>query len=97
MVIKLIIPENQLISMVEDQGFLCHLEFLNPRHALQSWHYITLIPLSSSCWYVHKFCGAHTAEHVKQTIEEMLNACKIDKQHPHHFMRQRKEYEKSNG
>ena len=46
-VIKLITLDNQLISMVEDQGFLYHLEFLNPRCALPSLHYITLTPLSS--------------------------------------------------
>ena len=39
-VIKLISLENQLISVVEDQGFLHHLEFLNPRYALPSLHYI---------------------------------------------------------
>ena len=40
-VIKLITLDNQLISVVEDQGFLRHREFLNPRHALPSRHYIT--------------------------------------------------------
>ena len=39
--------DNQLISVVEDQGFLCHREFLNPWYALPSRHYITLLPLSS--------------------------------------------------
>ena len=39
-VIKLIALDNQLISVVEDQGFLRHLEFLNPRYALPSLHYI---------------------------------------------------------
>ena len=29
-VTELIALDNQLISMGEDQGFLCHLEFLNP-------------------------------------------------------------------
>ena len=33
--------------------------------------------------FAHKFHGSHTAEHVKQAIEEMLNACEIDKQHVH--------------
>ena len=37
-VIKLITLDNQLISVVEDQGF--HLEFLNPRYALPFLHYI---------------------------------------------------------
>ena len=46
-VIQLIALDNQLISMEEDQGFLCHLEFWNPRYALPSQHYITLLPLSS--------------------------------------------------
>ena len=39
-VIEFIILDNQLTSMVEDQGFLRHLEFLNPRYALASLHYI---------------------------------------------------------
>ena len=39
-VIKLIALDNQLISVVEDQGFLCHLEFLNPQYALPFLHYI---------------------------------------------------------
>ena len=34
-------------SLWSDQGFLHHLEFLNPRYALPSQHYITLTPLSS--------------------------------------------------
>ena len=46
-VIRLIALDNQLISVVEDQGFLHHLEFLNPWYALPSLHYITLTPLSS--------------------------------------------------
>ena len=46
-VIKWIALENQLISVVEDQGFICHLEFFNPWYALPSLHYITLTPLSS--------------------------------------------------
>ena len=33
--------------MAEDQGFLCHLEFLNSRYALSSRHYSTLNSLSS--------------------------------------------------
>ena len=32
-VIRLIAQDNQLISVVEDQGFLRHLEFLNPQYA----------------------------------------------------------------
>ena len=40
-VIRLIALDSQLISMVEDQGFLL-LEFLNPKYALPSMHYITL-------------------------------------------------------
>ena len=39
-VIKLITLENQLISVVEDQGFLHHLEFLNSQYARPSLHYI---------------------------------------------------------
>ena len=46
-VIELIALDNQLISVVKDQGFLCHLEFLNPQYAIPSLHYITLTPLSS--------------------------------------------------
>ena len=46
-VIKLIALDNQLISVVEDGSFLCHLEFLNPQYALPSLHYITSTPLSS--------------------------------------------------
>ena len=46
-VIRLIAQDNQLISVVEDQGFLRHLEFLNPQHALPSQDYITFLPLSS--------------------------------------------------
>ena len=46
-VIKLSALDNHLISVLEDQSFLHHLEFLNPRHDLPSRHYITLIPLSS--------------------------------------------------
>ena len=42
-VIELITLQNQLISVVEYQGFLRHLEFLNPRYTLRSRHYITLI------------------------------------------------------
>ena len=51
------------------------------------------------CWYVHPFGGSHPAEHVKQTIKEMLNACEIDKQlpRPRHFTWQHKEYVKSSG
>ena len=39
-VTKLIALDNQLISVVQDQGFLRHLEFLNPWYALPSLHYI---------------------------------------------------------
>ena len=39
--------KNQLTSVVEDQGFLHHLEFLNPRYARPSRHYMTLTPLLS--------------------------------------------------
>ena len=46
-VTELIALDNQLISVVEDQGFLRHLEFLNPWYALSSLHYITFLPLSS--------------------------------------------------
>ena len=69
--------DKQLISVVEDQGFLHLLEFLNPQYALPSLHYITLTPLSSySASYANQFGGSHTAEHVKQTVEEMLNNVK---------------------
>ena len=37
-VTELISLDNQLISVVEDQGFLRHLEFLNPRYAPSSRH-----------------------------------------------------------
>ena len=43
-VTELITLDNQLISVIEDQGFLHHPEFLNPR---LFQHYITLTPLSS--------------------------------------------------
>ena len=46
-VIEFMALDNQLISVVEDQDFLCHLEFLNPQYALSSQHYITLTPLLS--------------------------------------------------
>ena len=46
-VIECIALDDQLISVVENQGFLWHLEFLDPRYALPSWHYITLTQLSS--------------------------------------------------
>ena len=46
-VTELIALDNQPISVVEDQGFLRHLEFLNPWYALPSLHYITLTPLLS--------------------------------------------------
>ena len=39
---ELIAVDNQLISMAEDQGFLQHLDFLNPWYALHQ-HYITLL------------------------------------------------------
>ena len=40
-VIKSIALDNQLISLVEDQGFLHYLEFLNPRHpTISALHYI---------------------------------------------------------
>ena len=32
---------------------------------------------------MHQFGGSHTAKHVKQAIEEMLNACDTDKQRVH--------------
>ena len=43
-VTELIALDKQLISVVEDQSFFRHLEFLKPWYAL---HYITLTPLSS--------------------------------------------------
>ena len=39
-VIEFIALDNQLIPVVEDQGFLRHLEFLNPQYAQPSRHYI---------------------------------------------------------
>ena len=45
--IEFIALDNYLISLVDDQGFLCHLELMNPRHALPSLHYITLTQLLS--------------------------------------------------
>ena len=42
-VIEFIVLDNQLISMVKGQGCLYHLEFWNPRYALPSQHYITLL------------------------------------------------------
>ena len=44
-VIKLIALNNQLTSVVEDQGFLRHPEFLNPQYALPSLHNIISTPL----------------------------------------------------
>ena len=41
-VINILALDNQLVSVVEDQCFLRHLEFLNPWYALPSQHYITL-------------------------------------------------------
>ena len=32
---------------------------------------------------MHKFCGSHTAELVKQATEDMLNSWEIDKQGVH--------------
>ena len=46
-VTELIALDNQLISVEEDQGFLHHLEFLNPWYALGSQHYFILAPLKS--------------------------------------------------
>ena len=98
-VIKLITLDNQLISMVEDQGFLCHLEFLNPRCALPSLHYITLTPLSSynvpvcslGSWVSYsracKTGNRGDAEHVWNR----------QARHPHNFTWQLKEYEQSSG
>ena len=45
-VIEFIALDNKLISQ-EDQGFLRHLEFLNPRYALPSQNNMKLITLSS--------------------------------------------------
>ena len=64
------------MSMVEDQGFLRLQELVTPQYVLPSLHYITLTPLSYSVPYMHQFGGSHTAEHVKQTVEEMLNTVK---------------------
>ena len=54
-VIQWIALGNQLISAVEDQGFVGHLEFLNPRYALPSRLYITFLPrftfvTKCRCW-----------------------------------------------
>ena len=46
-VIKLISLNNQLISVVEDRGFLVIWSFFNPLYALPSLHDITLTPVSS--------------------------------------------------
>ena len=82
-VTELIILDNQLISVVKDQGFLHHLEFLNPQYAIPSRHYIILIPFWSCNVLAHQSRGSHTAEHVKHATEEMLNVCEIDKQCVH--------------
>ena len=71
--------DNQLISVVEDQGFLL------------PWIPMAYLPMISALHYIDptfelqhagmcKFHGSHTAEHVKQNIEVMLNACEMDKQ-----------------
>ena len=74
--------DNQLISVVEDQGFLRHLEFLNAQCAQPSQHYITFLPLSS---YNVSLCALDSwvsySRASKQATEEMLNTCEIDKQH----------------
>ena len=46
-VTEFIALDNQRTSMVEDWGFLRHLEFLNPWNALWPRHNISLTPLSS--------------------------------------------------
>ena len=70
MIIELIALDNQLISVVEDQGFLCHLEFLNPRYALPSRHYITLTgTFELHCASMRTRLTGLTAEHVKQAIK----------------------------
>ena len=83
-VIKSMALDNQLISVVEDQGFLCHLEFLNPQYALSSRHYITFLPLSS---YNVPVCAPVSwvsySRACKQATEEQRNTRDIDKQHIH--------------
>ncbi|KAA8577696.1 hypothetical protein FQN60_016783, partial [Etheostoma spectabile] len=43
--------------------------------------------LKHAVLHAHQFRGAHTAEHVRQAISEMLNAWGIDKQHVHVILR----------
>ena len=87
-VTELIALHKQFISVLEDLSFFRHLEFLNPRYALGSLHYITLTPLLSYNMPVCTlFLVSNTAEHVKQAIEEMLNACEIDTQCVHIILR----------
>ena len=68
--------DNQLISVVEDQ-FSSHLELWIPGmsyHLGFTSHWLHF--KVTLCWYAHWFGGSHTAEHVKQETEEMLNAVK---------------------
>ena len=76
-VIKLIALDNQLISVVENQGFLHHLEFLNPWYALLQ---------RVSMLETAQFRGSLTAEHVKQATKEILNTCDKDKQRVHFIL-----------
>ena len=97
-VIKLISLEYQLISVVEDQGFLCHLEFLNPRYALPSLHYID-----------STFELQHAGTSALVSWVSYSRACKTGNLGdaecvwhrqavcPHYFMWQHKVYEKSKG
>ena len=92
-VIELIALDNQLISVVEDQGFLRHLEFLNPWYALSSLHYVTFLPLSSYnvpvCTLVWWVSYSRTCN-----VERVWNR---QATRPRHFTWQRKEYVKSSG
>ena len=74
-VIESIAPDNQLISVVEDQGFWIHVMPYNLGITLYWLHFWVTM-----CRYAHKFCRSHTAEHVKQALDEMVNVCEIDKQ-----------------
>ena len=84
---------------LEDQGFLRHLEFLNPRYALPSRHYITFLPLSSYnklvcalVWWVSYSRACTTGN---QGDAERMWYRQANRQR--HFTWQRKEYVKSSG
>ena len=83
-VIKLITLDNQLISVVENQCFPRHLEFLNPLYAPSSLHYITLIPFLS---YIVPVCALVSwvsySRACKTGNRGDAESCEIDEQRVH--------------